>query len=117
MRQKGDGSGDDYRTGEKEVDQLIRCQFSFSRAAGRIFCPFASFLPLNQWTGSGRGHHLQPFRTEGSSAFFLIMLPTTDLRTKHGKIDQYSVGTVQCYKVIALRICLSRTIFPTALKD
>ena len=101
MRQKGDGSGDEYRTGEKEVDQLIRCQFSFSRAAGRIFCPFASFLPQNQWTGSGRGHHLQPFRTEGSSAFFLIMLPTTDLRTKHGKIDQYSVGTGQCYKVIA----------------
>ena len=73
----------------KKRDQLIKCHLSFSWA-GRIFCPFASFLPQNQWSGSCRGHRLLPFRRGELShchfAFFHINLARTG--AKPGNVGQ-----------------------------
>ena len=54
-----------YLGKREKGDKLIKCHLSFSWA-GRIFCPFASFLPQNQWSGSCRGHRLLPFRRGGA---------------------------------------------------
>ena len=61
-------------------DQLIKCHLSFS-CAGRIFCPFASFLPQNHWSGSGRGHRLLPFRRGGA-----LPLPFCILSHQFGRV-------------------------------
>ena len=57
---------------KNELDQLIKCHLSFSCPAGRIFCPFASFLPRESLERVRQGSSVAAISEEGELSIAVL---------------------------------------------